>query len=423
VTTIEVKPRNIKEKVMGSFSTALTGLQADTVSLNTIGNNLANLNTTAYKDQTTTFEDLFYQQIGTSGSNNPIQVGVGTKVSGTSTNLTQGSISTTSTSTDMALQGNGYFVVQQGNVQSLTRAGDFQLDSVGNLTTVDGQQVMGYPATGGVVNTNTGLVPLTVPVGVNEAAHATQNFSLTANLDASATTGTVATSSINMYDSLGTSHAATVTYTKTGTNTWDYSITMPSADATGTPVNNTGTLTFDTNGNLVSPTANVAGITFPGLTDGASDMSFNWNLYTNGSSTIAQSTAASSTAASSQDGYASGVYQSFTVDSSGVISASFSNGHTENVGQVAVASVTNPEGLVRVGNNNYTTTAASGASTVGVAGAGGRATIEDSALEQSNVDISTEFADLIVAQRAFQANSKTITTLDSLTQTVMGMVR
>ena len=408
---------------MGSFSTALTGLQADTVSLNTIGNNLANLNTTAYKDQSTTFEDLFYQQIGTSGSNNPIQVGVGTKVSGTDTNFLQGSLSTTGNSADMALQGNGFFVVQQGGVQSLTRAGNFQLDAVGNLTTVDGEQVMGYPATGGVVNANAGLVPLTVPVGVNEAAQATQNFSVTANLDASAATGTAFTTPVTMYDSLGQSHSVTVSYTKTGANTWDYSVALPAADATGTPTNNTGTLTFDTNGNLVSPAANVAGITFPGLTDGASDMSFNWNLYTNGSSTIAQSTAASSTTASNQDGYASGTYQSFTVDANGVISASFSNGHTQDIGQLAVASVTNPEGMVLTGNNNYMTTAASGAATVGVAGAGGRGTIEDSALEQSNVDISTEFANLIVAQRAFQANSKTITTFDTLTQDIMGMVR
>ncbi len=409
---------------MASFSIALTGLQADTVSLNTIGNNLANLNTTAFKKQSTTFEDLFYQQIGTSGSNNPLQVGVGTKVSGTATNFLQGSMSTTANSTDMALQGNGFFVVQQGGVQSLTRAGNFQLDSVGNLTTASGQQVMGYPSAGGVIDTNAALVPLSVPVGVNEAAQATQNFSVTANLNAAATTGTAVTTPVTIYDSLGDSHALTVTYTKTGSNTWDYAVTLPSGDATGTPVNNTGTLTFDSAGKLVTPAANVSGIQFPGLADGASDLSFNWNLYkSTGVATIAQSIAASSATASSQDGFASGTYQSFTVDSSGVISASFSNGHTANIGQVAVASVTNAEGLTKVGNNNYMTTSASGAASIGVAGAGGRGTIEDSALEQSNVDISTEFADLIIAQRAFQANSKTITTFDSVTQDTIGMIR
>lgn len=409
---------------MASFSIALTGLQADTVSLNTIGNNLANLNTTAFKKQSTTFEDLFYQQIGTSGSNNPLQVGVGTKVSGTATNFLQGSMATTGNSTDMALRGNGFFVVQQGGVQSLTRAGNFQLDSQGNLTTVNGEQVMGYPATGGVVNANTGLVPLTVPVGVNEAAQATQNFSITANLNAAATTGTQFTTPVTMYDSLGKSHAVTVTYSKTGANTWDYAITLPAGEASGTPVNNTGTLTFNSAGRLVSPAANIAGIQFPGLADGASDLNFNWNLYNStGAATIAQSTAASSATGSSQDGFGSGTYQSFSVDANGVISASFNNGHTATIGQIAVATVTNTEGLTMVGNNNFMTTAASGAASIGVAGAGGRGTIEDSALEQSNVDISTEFADLIVAQRAFQANSKTVTTFDSVAQDTIAMIR
>jgi flagellar hook protein FlgE len=189
-------------------------------------------------------------------------------------------------------------------------------------------------------------------------------------------------------------------------------------------VNNTGTLTFDSAGKLVTPAANVSGIGFTGLADGASNLSFNWNLYNGtGVATIAQSTAASSATASNQDGFASGTYQSFAVDADGVISASFSNGHTLNIGQVAVATVTNTRGLVMVGNNNYKTTAASGAATIGVAGAGGRGTIQDSALEQSNVDISTEFADLIIAQRAFQANSKTITTFDSVTQDTIAMIR
>jgi flagellar hook protein FlgE len=409
---------------MASFSIALTGLQANTIALNTIGNNLANMNTTAFKKQSTTFEDLFYQQIGTSGSNNPLQVGVGTKVSGTATNFLQGSMSTTAKSTDMAIRGDGFFVVQQGGVQSLTRAGNFQLDSSGNLTTVNGEQVMGYPAPGGVVNANAGLVPLTVPIGVNQAAQATQNFSLTGNLDAGATTGTSYTTPVKMYDSLGSSHAASVTYTKTGANTWDYAVTLPAGEATGTPVNNTGTLTFDSAGKLVTPAANVAGIQFPGLANGASNLSFNWNLYNStGVATIGQSSAASSGTAQSQDGSPSGTYQSFTVDANGVISAAFSNGNTTNIGQVAVAKVTNTEGLVMMGNNNFMTTAASGAASIGVAGAGGRGTIQDSALEQSNVDISTEFADLIIAQRAFQANSKTVTTFDSVTQDTIAMIR
>lgn len=408
---------------MASFSIALTGLQADTVALNTIGNNLSNLNTTAFKTQSTSFEDLFYQQIGTSGSNNAIQVGVGTKVSGTATSYLQGSLSTTGNSTDMALSGNGFFVVQQGGVQSLTRAGNFQLDSAGNLTTVDGAQVMGYGATGGVVSTNSSLVPLQLPIGSTQAAVATQNVGLTANLNAGASVGTSFTSPVTLYDSLGTTHAATITYTMSAPNTWGYSVALPGADATGSS-NTTGTLTFNSAGALVSPAANVPGITFSGMTDGASNLSFNWKLYdAKGNPTIAQSTAASTTTATSQDGYASGVYQSFGVDAGGVITASFSNGQTTAIGQVAVASVANQQGLVLAGNNNFETSASSGLASIGVAGTGGRGTIQDSALEQSNVGISTEFANLIVAQRAFEANSKTMTTFDTISQDTIGMIR
>jgi flagellar hook protein FlgE len=407
---------------MASFSIALSGLQADSVALNTIGNNLANLNTTAFKKQGTTFEDLFYQQIGTSGSNNPLQVGVGTRVSGTSTNFLQGTLLPTGSSTDMALSGDGFFVVEQSGVQALTRAGNFQLSQRGNLTTVDGAQVMGYPVQNGVVNVNAGLAPLVVPVGTTEAAQATQNFSITANLNAGATVGTQFTSPVTVYDSLGQSHAMTVTYTKSAANTWGYSVNLPGADATGAPVNNTGTMTFDSTGKLVFPATNPV-LTFPGLTDGASDLSFNWNLYSGGNPTITQATAASSNGALFQDGFASGTYQSFTVDSDGVITAAFSNGHKSVVGQVAVARVTNMQGLVMTGHNNFVTTAASGVASIGVAGTGGRATIEDSALEQSNVDISTEFSDLIVAQRSFEANSKTITAFDSVTQATIGMIR
>jgi flagellar hook protein FlgE len=410
---------------MGNFSIALSGLQADSVALNTIGNNLANLNTTAFKGQTTSFEDLFYQQIGESGSGDAIQVGAGTRVSGTSTDFTEGTIlpDSNANSADMALAGNGFFVVQQGGVQSLTRAGNFQLSSNGSLITQDGQQVMGYAAVNGVVNQNSSLTPITIPVGLNEGAQATQNFSVTTNLNSGATVGTSFSTPVQIFDSLGQSHQATVSYTKTATNTWSYSVALPAGDA-GAPTNNTGTLTFDTSGNLVSPSGSVNNITFPGLTDGAADLSFNWNLNnSSGTPTISQLASASSNTGSLQDGFTSGVYQSFVVDSSGVITAQFSNGRTSTVGQLAVATVANTAGLTASGGNNFTTTAASGLASVGVAGAGGRGTLDDGALEQSNVNISTEFSNLIVAQRAFEANSKTVTTFDTISQDVLAMVR
>ncbi len=411
---------------MGNFSIALSGLQADSVSLNTIGNNLANLNTTAYKGQTTSFEDLFYQQIGQSGSGDAIQVGAGTKVSGTSTDFSEGTLlpDANANPTDMALSGNGFFLVNQNGVQSLTRAGNFQVSQNGNLITQDGQQVMGYPAVNGVVNQNGALQPIVIPVGATEGAQATQNFTVTSNLNSGATVGTSFTTPLMVFDSLGQSHNATVTYNKTATNTWSYAVALPAGDATGAPVNNTGTLTFDSNGNLTTPAGSISGISFPGMADGASDLTLNWNLDGNGGSpTITQLATASTNNTQTQDGFSSGNYQTISVDTSGLIKAQFSNGQTSTVGQIAVATVANTLGLVATGGNNFTTSAASGQATAGVAGAGGRGTVEDNALEQSNVNISTEFSDLIVAQRAFEANSKTITTFDTISQDVLAMIR
>jgi flagellar hook protein FlgE len=418
-----------RRRTMGNFSIALSGLDADSTALNTIGNNLANLNTTAYKGQNTSFEDLFYQQIGQSGSGNPIQAGSGTKVGATTTDFSEGTLlpDANSNTSDMALDGTGFFLVEQNGQQSLTRAGNFTVANNGSLTTQDGQNVLGYPAVNGVVNTNTNPQPITLPVGATEGAQATENISITANLNSGATVGTTFTSPLQVFDSLGQSHQATVTYDKTGTNTWSYAVTLPPGDSTGTPLNNTGTLTFDTNGNLISPTGSVTGISFPGMADGASDLTFNWNLNglnNSGSTpTITQLASANSNSGAPADGFASGNYTGFTVDPSGVIQAQFSNGNNETIGQVAVATVTNVQGLVAVGGNNFQTTAASGQAIAGVAGTGGRGTVDDNALEQSNVNISTEFSNLIVAQRAFEANSKTVTTFDTISQDVIGMIR
>jgi flagellar hook protein FlgE len=168
----------------------------------------------------------------------------------------------------------------------------------------------------------------------------------------------------------------------------------------------------------------VSGVSFPGLADGAQNLTFNFNLYSAaGVPTITQTAGTSNTTATNQDGYAAGAYQSFTVAADGTIAATFSNGQTSSIGQVAVGTVVNQAGLARAGANNYTTTDVSGLVSIGVANVGGRGSIDGEALEQSNVDISAEFSNLIVAQRAFEANSKTVTTFDSVTQEAIGMIR
>jgi flagellar hook protein FlgE len=407
---------------MSSFSIPLTGLEASSTALNTIANNLSNMNTTAFKSQNVSFSDLFYQQVGSNGAGDPLQVGAGTQIGSTETDFAQGSINETGNATDVALNGNGFFVVQNGGTTEYTRDGNFSLSSTGSLETQSGDQVMGYPVVNGAVNTNAPLAPIQVPVGQVEQPAATSTMSMTANLDAGAAAGTVVPAQITVYDSLGVSHVATVDFTAQGGGAWNYAISLPAGDSTG-GANLTGTLQFNANGDLTAPAANVSGISFTGLSDGASNLNISWNLYgSNNQPTITQVSSASAVSATNQNGYASGEYSGFTINSDGVVSATFSNGQTAPVGQLALASVTNEQGLSIAPGNNYNTTLASGAASVGVAGSAGLGTMEDEALEQSNVDISTEFSNLIVAQQAFEASSKAITTFDTVSQETINMI-
>ncbi|HZD44467.1 MAG TPA: flagellar hook protein FlgE [Acidobacteriaceae bacterium] len=405
---------------MPSFATALTGLESNNTALNTIANNLANMNTVGYKDQTDQFSTLFYQQLN-GGPNGGVQVGVGTQIATTETDFSDGSPTATAQSTDMALQGNGFFVINDNGQQELTRAGDFVLSNSGALQTTSGASVMGYPAANGSISLGSGVQPIILPLGQSLPATPTSSMNIQANLDASAGVGTAVPAPVTLYDSLGTAHQATVTFTKTAANTWNYSVTLPSGDAAASS-GTTGTLTFDGAGNLVNPTGTISGITFTGMSDGAQDMNFSWNLSGAAGSSITQSTSASNIAGTTADGYASGTYQGFSVDGNGIVDANFSNGQKEIIGQVAVATVANQQGLQATNNTSYQATLASGAAVIGTAGTAGRGTIEGDALESSNVDVSTEFSALIVAQRAFEANSKTITTFDQATQEAINMI-
>jgi flagellar hook protein FlgE len=400
---------------MPSFATALTGLESNNTALNTIANNLANMSTVGYKDQTDQFSTLFYQQLN-SGANGGVQVGVGTQVATTETDFSDGGLSSTGQATDMALQGNGFFVIDDHGQQELTRAGDFTLSNNGALQTTSGASVMGYAAPSGSITLGSGVQPIVLPLGQTMGAKQTGTMNIQANLDASAAVGTSVPAPVTLYDSLGAAHQATVTFTKTGTNTWGYNIALPAGDAAGN-AGTTGALTFDGTGNLTSPTGSIGGISFTGLTDGASNMNFSWNL-----SSLTQTASSSNVASATQDGYGSGSYQDFSVNGNGVVQANFSNGQKQTVGQIAVATVANMQGLQATNNTAYLATPASGPVVIGTPGTAGRGTIEDKALESSNVDVSTEFSALIVAQRAFEANSKTVTTFDQATQEAINMI-
>lgn len=410
---------------MSAFSIPLSGLAASADSLNVIGNNLANLNTDGYKAETLNFSDVFNQMQGTSGNGDPIEVGSGVKVAGETSDLTNGTVAPTGVASNMALQGNGFFVVSSGSGTVYTRSGDFTVNSVGQLCTPQGQLVMGYPAINGQISTSSALGPINVNQASNIPAVQTSQFSMDTNLNSAATAGDTFSSPLTVYDSLGTQHTLTINYANTGAGTWNYTVTIPAADigGTGAPtVLKSGTMTFDSSGNLTSPTAPISGINISGLADGASNMSLTWNLTQNGTSTITQQDSTSTTTSTTQNGYGVGALTGYSVLSDGTVQGQFSNNQTLALGQVAVASFANPQGLNQLGNNDLQSTFASGTANVGVAGSGGRGTITGNAVEESNVNLSQEFANMIVAQQGYDASAKVLTTMDQISQATLQMV-
>jgi len=412
-----------------TFSVALTGLNADKTALDVVGNNLANLNTVGFKDVSTQFTDLIAQAIGQGTS----QVGEGVSAPITERQFLQGSIQLTSGAFDAAIQGNGFFVVRNTAGSTLyTRAGNFQLAADGTLLSATGDKVQGWSAVNGVLNTSGATGNIVVPTNALVTPSASTQFTLNANLNSDAVvgdpTGTFS-SPIQVVDSLGSTHTLTVTYTKTGPNAWSFNITIPGQDLSsgkaGVPSSVAkGNLTFNAQGQLTAPAppAPVA-VAITGLTDGAADLNVNWNLYSNGAGNITQFASASALSASTQDGVAAAQLTRVGLDTNGQVIAHYSNGSSLVVAQVALAGISNPDTMVAVGNNNFQVSARTATPVVGVAGTGPRGTIQGGALESSTVDIAQEFTNLIVYQRAYQANSRVISTSDQILQDLISLIR
>ncbi len=413
---------------MSSFSTPLSGLTAATDALDIVGNNLANLNTTGYKDSTVSFYDLLSQSIG----GGAVQISGGVSATHSTRVFNQGSIQQTGGAFNAAIQGNGFFVLQDtgGNVL-YTRAGNFQLDAQGNLVTGNGQFVQGWSQVNGVINTSGPISKITIPTNALQAPTATTQFTLTGNLQSDAVVGAASgtfSAPIQVVDSLGTTHTLTVTFTKTAANSWNYEVDIPGQDLSsgkaGTPSKLTnGTLSFDSNGNLTSPAPpGQVAIAVTGLADSATDMNINWNLYdANGTPTFTQFAQASALSGSSQDGKQASQVTQVSLSNGGSIFVHYSDGSQQVIGQLALASISNPESLVSVGNSNYEVGADTATPVLGMPGSGNRGTIEGGALEASTVDIATEFTNLIVYQRSYEANSKVISTMDQLTQDLLSI--
>jgi flagellar hook protein FlgE len=428
---------------VGSFSAGLSGLNANAVYLSVIGNNLANINTIGFKSSSVAFMDLVSQTVGGSGGN-PMQVGLGVVTGAISPVFSQGAIENTREATNVAIQGGGLFVVAGPDGQAYTRAGNFSFDHEGTLVTPDGYRVQGYtatdPVTGAIITTGQ-PTDITIPPGVLRAPTATTQFQTATNLDAGAAAGTTATASVELYDALGKPHMATITYTKqAAAGAWTFDITVPGADITGgtagTPFSiGSGSVQFDATGTLSAfvPNAPATGggtppadalFTTPTWTNGAAASAITWDVVDpNGVPLLTGFSSPSATSSTSQNGSSAGMIDKISISPDGTIVGTFGAGQTIALGQLALANFNNPKGLVKLGSNRYGVSQAAGLPSIGTAGTGGRGTLIGSALEQSNVDIAQEFTQMILAQRGYQANSKTITVSDELLVDTLNLKR
>jgi flagellar hook protein FlgE len=424
--------------LISSLYAGQTGLDTSSTALQVIGDNISNSSTIGFKESRAAFEDLLAQNmIGGDGGGG----GLGARLQSVQQILTQGSITSTGNTTDLALQGNGFFMVNGPSGQFLTRDGQFTTDKTGVLTNLDGFAVQGFAAdptgklSGTVGDLNVG--------NATSLPNATTTVTLQANLQADAAVpsapwdpaNAAATSnfsaSTQVFDAQGKEHDAQVYFSKTGAGAWDFHVMTDGSGVAGgtagTPSEiGTGSLTFDASGKLASETQSSSFT--PSSSTVAQALTFNFGDPTGtaggtGVAGITQFASASSITFASQDGYGAGNLAGIAVDASGDITGSFTNGESRVLGQVAVATVPAPDQLQRESGNLYQVTPGAGQISVGAAGQGGRGSVVAGALEQSNVDLAGQFVDMIVAQRAFQADSRTITTADSLLQELIQMKR
>ncbi|HEX7797367.1 MAG TPA: flagellar hook protein FlgE [Vicinamibacterales bacterium] len=410
---------------VGSFSAALSGLNANSEALSVIGNNLANINTTGFKASQVQFRDLVYELAG-ANSDNPAQIGLGVGVAAITPVFSQGSIESSRVATNAAIQGNGFFLLNGPDGPSYTRAGAFTFDASGTLVSPDGQKVQGYttfdPVTKQLINSGA-PTDIVVPPSVLRPPVASTQFSATTNLNAQAAVGDTFSSAIQVYDSLGQAHVTTMKYTNTGPGAWNYELSVDGAEVSGgtpgTPtVLKTGTLSFDGSGALTTvdggAPANVS-ITTPAWTNGATASTLSWNVLSAGSSPLLTGFAApSATSSITQDGMPAGTVTNISISSDGSIVATIGAGQTITIGQIALVTFNNPEGLIKIGSNRFGEGPEAGVRNIGVAGTGGRGTLIGAALEESNVDMAQEFTQMILAQRGYQANGKMVTVSDQL---------
>jgi flagellar hook protein FlgE len=403
-----------------SFEQALSGLNAASQNLDSIGNNIANASTVGYKDGRAEFADVFAASLASSGT----QIGIGTRLTAVSPQFTQGNITTTGNPMDVAINGQGFFRMSNGGVATYSRDGEFSLDKNGFIVNSSGAQLTGYPANAnGTISPGT-PVPMQLSLA-NIAPKGTSNASLSLNLDSRSTTPTAAfnladptsynsSTALTVYDSQGNSHTLSMYFRTTAANTWSvYAAADGSILNTGNPIgnlsfNSSGTMTADVTMNPAIPLTNGAAtpLTFALLFPAASTSQYG---------------ASFAVSSNSQNGYTTGQLSGFSIGADGIVQGRYSNGQTRDQGQIALANFINPQGLVALGGNQWAESSASGQPLVGAPSTGSNGALQSGALESSNVDITTELVDMITAQRVYQANAETIKTQDQVQQTLMNL--
>ena len=418
--------------MISSLFAGISGLSANATAMTVIGDNIANVNTTAFKSNKYSFANVLSQSMGTSTTDG---IGRGVEFGGVSPSWSQGSVENTSNATDMAVNGKGFFMVEDGSGSAFyTRAGEFTFDREGYLVNPDGLFVQGFAVSAVAADSTITLGAIeniNVPAESTAPPQATTTFTLDINLDAGAAVNDTFASTQTVYDSLGNAIPLTLTFLKTAANEWTAGVTVPTGTV-ATPATDivltNATLTFDGNGNLTTGTD--PSITLTNLDSGAADISgtnaITWDLFDSAAATngdLTQYAGASTYNFNIQDGYAAGNLRGVSVDESGVVFGAYSNGQLTPLYQVVLADFPSYFGLNKLGHNLYAESPASGQAMPGVALSGSLGSISPSAIEMSNVDLAQEFVKMITTQRAFQANSRVITTSDEILQELISLKR
>lgn len=413
------------------FQQGLSGLNAASKYLDAIGNNVSNANTVGFKSSTTQFSDVFANSLTGAGG---LQVGIGTKVASVAQQFTQGNITSTNNPLDVAINGKGFFRMDDNGTVVYSRSGQFQLDKDGYIVNGNGLKVTGYAAS------STGTITAGTPVNMRIATTdltptATTDAVVKINLDSGQAVPSVtpfdytnaatynSSTSLSVYDSLGNDSTYTMYFVKTASNTWKTYATVTNPAGTVTDLSGGGatptaltTTVFTTSGAISSGASATQAITAGALGTGAAAMSFTVDL--TGSTQYGSAFGVNEL---SQDGNASGRLTGFSIAADGVIKGRYTNGKSLSLGQVVLANFTNPQGLQPLGNNAWAETATSGQPLVGTPSSGSLGVLQSSAVEDSNVDMTAELVNMITAQRAYQANAQTIKTQDQVLQTLVNL--